>query len=89
MPRHAHKRDFLKMPYGIGIMPHMEQQIKRGQAVIVSDAWGTRLSRKVVEVSELKVWVCSSEEFERAMREHREPACVGFPKEDVEPNGTD
>ena len=67
-------------------MPHMEEQIKRGQLVMVSDAWGTKLSKRAVAVSALKVWVCSSEEFEKAMQEHREPACIGFPKEDVEPD---
>jgi len=84
-----HKRHFLKMPCGTGIIAHVELQMKPGQSVIVSDAWGVKLSKKVVEISELKVWVCSPEEFEKAMREHREPACIGFPKEDVEPNGTD
>jgi hypothetical protein len=81
-------RVFLNMRRGIGIMPHVEPQLKRGQVVTVRDAWGSRLTRKVVEVSDLKVWVCSAEEFEKARREHREPACIGFPEEDVEPNGT-
>jgi len=77
------------MACGIGIIAHVELQIKRGQWVIVSDAWGTKLSKKVVDVSDLKVWVCSPEEFEKAMREQREPACIGFPREDVEPSGAD
>lgn len=62
--------------------------MKRGQLVTVRGAWGSVFSRKVVDISALKVWVCSPEEFEKAMHERREPLCVGFPREDVEPNGT-
>jgi hypothetical protein len=74
-----------KVLSGIGIIPHVEREIKRGQLVTVRDAWGRKLSKKVFAVSGVKVWVCSPEEFENAMRERREPKGIGFPKEDVEP----
>ncbi len=55
----------------------------RGQLVTVIDAWGKRLVRKVVNISERKVWVCKPEEFEKALHERREPNSIGFPVEDV------
>lgn len=61
----------------------MEKNLRPGQPVSVTDAWGRNLLRKVVAVSGQKVWVCKPEEFEKARRERREPVCVGFPREAV------
>jgi hypothetical protein len=59
--------------------------MRRGQLVTVQDAWGRKFAKKVVAVSDLKVWVCNPEEFENALHEGREPVAIGFPKEDVDP----
>lgn len=41
------------------------------------------ITRRVVEVRPGVVYVCREDEYERAVREHREPVTVGFPIADV------
>jgi len=56
----------------------------RGQLVTVIYAWGIKPTRKIVSVSNRKIYVCKSEEFARAMQERCEPIATGFPVDDVE-----
>jgi phosphoribosyl-dephospho-CoA transferase len=58
--------------------------MKQGQLVTVVDARGNKLTRKVVSVSDRKIYVCKSEEFASAMQERREPNAIGLPVDDVE-----
>jgi hypothetical protein len=58
--------------------------MQKGQVVTVTDAWGNKLKRKVVSVSDRKVYVCKSEELANATQARREPKAVGFPVEHVE-----
>jgi hypothetical protein len=57
--------------------------MQKGQLVTVHDAWGNKLKRTIVAISNGKVYVCTREEFTSAMRESRDPKAVGFPVEDI------
>jgi hypothetical protein len=47
-------------------------------------AYGDReIERRVVAVNDKVVLVCRDEEYKEALREGREPLCVGFSKKDV------
>jgi len=52
--------------------------------VIRLRAYGDQeIERRVVAVNDEVVLVCRDEEYREALREGREPVCVGFPKKDV------
>lgn len=57
--------------------------MKPGQSVTVIDAWGNKLKRKVVSVSERKIYVCKPEELKNSLYEHRVPNAIGFSFEHI------
>ena len=57
--------------------------LERGTVVTVIAFGGKRLRRRVWEDTGEGVWICKEEEYQRAIREHDEANCSGFPKEDV------
>ena len=61
--------------------------MKQGQRVTVKDAWGNKLTRAVVSLSERKINVCKPEELKNALLERRSPVSIGFPLEDVTLSG--
>jgi hypothetical protein len=44
---------------------------------------GKQIVRRFVEERGGSVLICSQEEYDLALREGREPLCIGFPSEDV------
>jgi len=57
--------------------------LSRGTEVTVIAFGGERLRRRVWEDIGEGVLICREEEYQRAIREHDEANCSGFPKEDV------
>lgn len=58
---------------------------ENGQIVEVTDCFGKRLRRRVIEDRGKLVVVCAEIEFGLAKTEDREPAGIGFPAESVRP----
>jgi hypothetical protein len=61
----------------------LAMKIKPGDLIRLRTYGRGEIERRVVGVSEKVVFVCRNEEYEEAMREGREPICVGFPMKDV------
>jgi hypothetical protein len=64
-------------------------EIRRGDAVVVRDAWGKRLRRRALSgITEGRdfpvIWVCREQEWDAASAEDRRPVGVPWPVEDVE-----
>lgn len=59
--------------------------LKIGDLVTVVDYKGQKLTRKAVEISLDTVYVCTEQEFQAAKAEGKEPICVGFLVQYVEP----
>lgn len=57
--------------------------LSRGTEITVIAYGGERLRRRVWEDVGEGVLICREEEYQRAIREHDEANCSGFPKEDV------
>jgi hypothetical protein len=57
--------------------------MKPGDTVSVRSYPDKSLDRIVVKLLNNKVFVCTSEEWERAISENRTPDCIGFPPSDV------
>lgn len=57
--------------------------MSEGDLVAVSLYGGSTAIRRVIEVREDSVVLCSEEEFQKASVEGREPMTLAFPKEDV------
>lgn len=62
--------------------------MKRGTRVIASDYQKRELSRIVWEDVGPGVLLCTVEAYKRARRKGIEPVTVGFPRDDVRPEGT-
>lgn len=54
-----------------------------GQRVKVFLYGGATAIRRVVEEREKVIVICAEEEYQRALREQREPSGLGFPRADV------
>ncbi len=57
--------------------------LSRGTEVTVIAFGDKRLRRRVWEDAGEGVWVCKEEEYQRAIHEHDEANCSGFPREYV------
>lgn len=57
------------------------EQLSRGTVVIVIAFGNKRLRRRVWEDTGDGIWICREEEYRRAIQEHDEANCSGFPKE--------
>jgi hypothetical protein len=57
--------------------------MKPGDVVKLRAYGSQEIERRVVEANEDVVLVCRNEEYEEAMRQGRQPLCVGFPKKAV------
>ncbi len=55
----------------------------RGDTIKLRAFGGKRIVRRFVEKRRGAVLICSHEEYELALREKREPLCIGFRTEDV------
>jgi len=55
--------------------------MKKGQKVLVQDAFAGQQLKRVVAVEEKYVYICRDEEFSAASVEKREPICIGFRRE--------
>lgn len=66
-------------------------QIAQGEVVMALDAFGERHPRRALSGVEVQghdfpiVWICSEDEWERALAEGREPEGIPWPAEDVQP----
>ncbi len=60
-------------------------QLKIGSLISAIDFRGNRLVRKVVEISGETVYICTVEEFDLASKLRKQPLCVGFNREFIEP----
>jgi hypothetical protein len=58
--------------------------MNRGQKVKVTEYGGKKLVRRVVLDRGKSVVVCNETEYIAAIKEEREPAGIGFPRESVE-----
>jgi hypothetical protein len=58
--------------------------IKAGDFVKVRVFGGQEKNRRIVRLNDRKALLTTSEEFEKAVAEGREPISIGFPLEDVE-----
>jgi hypothetical protein len=58
--------------------------LKKGDLIAVEDYEGNILKRRIVRMSERLAFVCTTQEYEEARKERREPLGVGWPVEDVE-----
>jgi hypothetical protein len=54
-----------------------------GANVSVEAYGGEILNRVLVAVENSVLYVCKRDEFEAAMRDHRDPVCIGFHVEDL------
>jgi hypothetical protein len=61
----------------------MNTQTVDGNDINLSAVGGEVIRLVVVSVEGDVYFVCKREEFERAKREGREPACIGFHRRDV------
>lgn len=52
--------------------------MQRGDTVLVLDAFGNKLLRKVADCNGTILFVCLPEEWELAQSEKREPSSIGF-----------
>lgn len=59
--------------------------MKTGDLVEAIDFRGRIIVRKVVEISDEIVYICSLEEYDLALRMGKEPISVGFNREFVQP----
>jgi hypothetical protein len=59
--------------------------MKTGDLVKAQTFSGTTVTRKVVEIKEDTVYLCTEAEWLSAEKERREPICVGFNKRYVRP----
>lgn len=55
--------------------------MKRGDFVTVLEAFEGKMVKAVVDWDEEYIYVCRKEEFAEAIKEGREPVCVGFRRE--------
>lgn len=60
----------------------MDAQIYEGKVVRLSSALG-EISRRVVRVTGDLVVICTEQEYQRAMQEHRSPLTIAFRRSDV------
>jgi hypothetical protein len=65
---------------------HMDSnELKTGDLVEIVDFDGRKLVRKAVEIAGDTVYICTLKEYELAAESGREPICVGFKREWVQP----
>lgn len=57
--------------------------MRRGQRVEVQEAFESKAFKRVVDVDERNVYVCTDHEFKNASVENREPITIGFPRQYV------
>ncbi len=55
----------------------------RGDLIRLRAFGGKHIVRRFVEERGSSVLICSHEEYDMALREGREPLCIGFPYEDI------
>jgi len=55
----------------------------RGDAIRLRAFGGKQIVRRFVESLGSSVLICTHEEYELALREGREPLCIGFSPEDI------
>jgi hypothetical protein len=55
----------------------------RGDPIKLRAFGGKRIVRRFVEERSGSVLICSHDEYELALREKREPLCIGFRPEDI------
>ena len=61
------------------------KSLKVGQLIEVVDFYGETLTRKAVEISDDTVYICTVEESDAAQKSGRDPICVGFKIDWVQP----
>jgi hypothetical protein len=59
----------------------------RGDAIKLRAFGGKQIVRRFVESLGNSVLICTHEEYELALREGREPLCIGFSPEDIIESG--
>jgi len=59
----------------------------RGDAIRLRAFGGKQIVRRFVESLGNSVLICTHEEYELALREGREPLCIGFSPEDIVESG--
>ena len=55
----------------------------RGDIIRLRAFGGKQIVRRFVESLENSVLICTHAEYELALKEHREPLCIGFSPEDI------
>ena len=70
-------------PLASASLADMETQLFAGKDITVLAYGDERLTRTLVAVEEMHLYVCKREEWEAAERERREPVCIGFRLDDL------